>query len=192
MIGAAVGIASSKASSDDQARRQEAAIKIQRQGAKVNFASVLDSSNIMKKANRDQTMNAMLEVLRDGAGKETEVKDALQVGASKLQASNEGLTSGRSKGRAMISLQVEGNKAIQTVESNTTTMLNQITDAQDKITNDINNQLYSAHMELQAILSNRGSTIDGTSKAIMAGVSGAATGASLGTSIDNMKTGGEA
>lgn len=179
IVGAAVGVAGSIAKSNEEAAKQEAAIKINREGGKLKFKAITDSSNIMKAANREQTANAMQEVLRVGAANEEEVAVAVNQGISKMVASGEGLTSGRSKGRAMISLQVEGNKAIQGNTTETSSMLNQLVESQDKITNDINNQLFAAHVELQNILSNRGSSINGTGAAISAGISGAVAAKSL-------------
>lgn len=176
---AGVAVVLSVAESNAEADAQEEAIKANRIGARMAFSATEDSVNIMKAVNREQTVNAMGEQLRVGYANTKKTKIAVDKAISTSLASSEGLTSGRSKGRSMISMYINGSKAIQEADAKTRVTINSLVDNQDKVNNQLNNKLLSAHQELSAILSNTGSKIDGTTKAISAGISGGMAGASL-------------
>jgi len=181
---AAVSIISSVKGQEAEAQQADNMRVLEMAGAKVGFASTENSINIMKSANRENTQNAIGEVLRAGAEKDRRVKEELTVVTSKVQASSEGLTSGRSKGRQMVALQVKGNQAVQDSRSETSNMINQITDAQDKATNDLNNKLFSAHQQMATVLSTPGASYRGNQGEIVsAGISGASAGVSLSSSL---------
>lgn len=185
VVGLAVGgttslsIATSVMGSNAAAETQKNAIKVRRQGARVRFAGLEDSSNLMKAAARESSQNAISEVLRVGMASETGVKEQIQAEASTSLARGEGLTSGNTAGREMVSLYVKGNKALQESKSKTSSYINQIVETQDKVTNDINNKLLQGYQELETILKNQGTSIDGTFRAINAGISGAKAGMSI-------------
>ncbi len=186
MVGmAAVGMISKVSEQKAKAQAADNARVAEMAGAKLSYASSESSANIMKSANREVSGNLIGEALRAGGAQSTDVKAEVDKATSMVQAANEGLTSGRSKGRQMVSLQVKGNKALQDSRTQTASVINQITDAQDKATNDINTQLIAAHQQMATILSTPGATYTGTvGEVVMAGVQGAAGGASMAGSIN--------
>ena len=181
---AAVGIISTVMGNKEAAKAQQAQIRANRLSAKYTFSSTEDSVNIMKAVNREQTTNAVIEVQRAGAAQSKDVQQQVTKVISTSIASSEGLTSGRSKGREMISLQIKGQEAVQASQNETTSAINQLVDQQDKVTNDLNNKLLAAHQDMAAVLSNTGPAITGnTQRVISSGIGGASTGASLGASF---------
>ena len=159
--------------------------------AQLQYSATESSVNLMKNSSREQTGNVIQEALRVGAANDRKVGQQVQQVVSKVVAQSEGLTSGRSKGRQMISLYMKGNEALQESKSKTTSMVNQLADKQDQYTNDLNNKLLSAHQQMASVLTTPGNIYQGNSMAILqAGVQGAATGASLGNSFSSFGGGG--
>lgn len=182
-IAAVVAIGGSIAQSEADADNRDAQIYANRASARAKYASTESSINIMKKVSRESSINAVGEALRAGAASDSKVRSKVQEVASTAASQSEGLTSGRTKGRQMISLYVKGNEALQTNQNKTTSMINQITTKQDEYTNNLNNKLFAAHQDMAAVLAGVGPTIDGTGAAISAGMSGFSSGMSIGSSI---------
>ena len=179
-VSTAMGIGGAVLGNLEAAEAQRKAIKMQRLAAKAGYSSTEDSVNIMKAVAREQTTNAVAETLREGAAQFTDVKQEVQSVTSKAVARGEGLTSGASRGRALITLQIKGQEALSKSKSQTSSQVNQLVDQQDKITNDLNNQLLTAYQDMASVLSNEGAAITGnTSRALSGAMSGAASGASL-------------
>ncbi len=177
---ASVSVISSVMGQSAAAKQADRARTAEMSGARMNFASTENSVNIMKAANRESTIGALGEVARVGAEQNRRVKAEITTVTSTAVASSEGLTSGRSKGRQMVALQVKGNQAVQDSKSETSSMMNQIVEAQDKATNDLNNKLFTAHQQMATVLSTPGATYQGNvGETISAGIGGAAAGASL-------------
>jgi len=171
----------------DRARAQEIA------GASSQYASSEASINMMKAVGREQTQNAILEALRAGEAKNQDVRDKVQEVTSSTIAKSEGLTSGRSAGREMIALQVKGNKALHDSKSDTSKMIIQLTDVQDKKTNELNSKLFNNYMEMATVLTTPGAVYQGSNLEVLSGaISGAATGASLGGAIKSSSRAGAA
>ena len=167
----------------DQARLLEIA------GAQSAYKSQEVATNLMKAVNREQTDNAINEALRAGASKEREVEAEIEKVTSKSLAASEGLTSGRSQGRAMAALQIEGNKALAKTESETTSMINSLVDAKDKAENDMNVQLWNAWEDMATVLTTPSNVYEGNSMDILsAGLGGASTGLSLGSALGGAAT----
>lgn len=153
-------------------------------GAKKIYSATEDSVNIMKAANRESTQNAIQEALRVGMATNVQVKQDITKIASSQAASSEGLTSGRSKGRQMVSLYTKGNKALAESKAQTSSIINQLVDEQDRATNNLNNKLISAHQEMSTILTTPGAIHRSDPLGIInAGISGAASGFSLASAI---------
>jgi len=153
-------------------------------GAKTGFLATQSSVNIMKRANRESSFNAINEALRAGAEQDRIVKAEIEVAGSKLKASSEGLTSGRSVGRQAVSLYVQGNKAVQQSKSQTASVINQITDQQDSMTNELNNRLLTSYQQMTAVLTTPGNIYQGNNGEVLsAGVQGASSGVSLSSAI---------
>ena len=177
---AAVSIGSAISGNLEAAAAQRKQIGLNRLAAKAGYSSTEDSVNIMKAVAREQTTNAVAETLREGAAQFTDVKQEIQSVTSKAVARQEGLTSGASRGRALITLQIKGQEALSKSKSQTASQVNQLVDQQDKITNDLNNKLLTAYQDMASVLSNEGPAITGqTQRVISAGISGASAGASL-------------
>ena len=164
---------------NEENKAKEEAIKAQRKAARLKFSAIEDSTNLMKSANMEASYNAVGEVLRVGSAKSRDTKEAIDTAASTTLAQSEGLTSGRSKGRQMSALYRKGNKELAKVDAKTSSIINQVIDTQDKMTNDLNNRLIGAHQELTAVLANEGTVIDSTVSSIQAGLGGFSMGIDL-------------
>ncbi len=164
----------------EEADRRRAAEML---GAKKAYSSAESSINIMKAATREATANTITDVRRAGAGQHRDVKDKATETESTLMAQSEGLTSGRSKGREMTAQIVDGNKALLSSKSEETSMINKLVDTQDKITNDLNNKLFSSWQQMATVLTTPGATYyqGNVGDVFSAGLSGASAGHSLGS-----------
>ena len=185
--GAALGMASAisgqRAAAKEADRKREAEML----AAKMQYAATESSVNLMKASSREQTTNAVQEALRAGAANSSDVNKQITQVASQAMAQSEGLTSGRSKGRQMVSLYIKGNDALQKTQSQTTSVINQMVDKQDQYTNDLNNKLMSAHQQMANVLTTPGNIYQGSNAAILqAGIQGAQAGASLGSSFGSL------
>ena len=181
---AAVSMASSMfgqkaaAKAADRARAQEMA------GATAQFASSEASINLMKALGRETTLNAINEATRAGAAGNQDVRDKVEQVKSTAQASSEGLTSGRSAGRQMIAIQVEGNKLLQDSKSDTSKMMIQMVDVQNKKNSELNQKLFNNYQEMATVLTTPGAIYQGSVlEVVSAGISGAQAGASLGSAM---------
>ena len=182
-ISMASAIQGQRAAAKEADRKREAEIL----SAQLQYSATESSVNLMKASSREQTANAIQEALRVGADNDREVNSQIQQVASTVMAQSEGLTSGRSRGRQMISLYMKGNDALQNSKSQTTSVINQMVDKQDQQTNDLNNKLLSAHQQMAAVLTTPGNIYRGSDMAVLqAGVQGAATGVSLGASLKEL------
>ena len=180
---AAVSVVSSISSQQANASAADKARAAEMAGASLQYASSENATNIMKAANMEATNNAIQEALRVGAANNQDVRDEVTKATSSMSASNEGLTSGRSQGRQMVSLQIKGNKALNDSKSKTSNMINQLTEAQDKATNDLNNKLFNDYQQMATVLTTPGAVYQGSAmETVAAGVGGAAQGYSIGNS----------
>jgi len=149
-------------------------------GALSQYNSSEASINLMKALGRETTLNAVAEASRAGGAANQDVRDKVQEAKSTTTAKSEGLTSGRSAGRKMIALQVEGNKILQDSKDKTSKMMIQIVDAQDAKTNELNQKLFNNYQEMATVLTTPGAIYQGSPlEVVSAGISGAAAGASL-------------
>jgi hypothetical protein len=195
------GILGGKAAAKEADRRRKAEMA----AAEAQYSAVESSVNLMKAAGREAAYNASLEVLRAEGVQSREIEGDIQEATSTLQSRSEGLTSGRSKGRQMLEVKIKGRQAIERSEQQGADMISQINKAQDKQSNDLNNQLLSAHQELTSVLSTPGeiyhqnvaglvgNTVSSAIKGGMLGyaISGAAGGATT-TTTTGASTGGAA
>jgi len=187
IAGAGISIASSMMGARSRAKAERAAIRAKRKSARLKFSSTESSVNIMKATALESSYNATHEVLREGAARSRETKEVIDEAASTTVARSEGLTSGRSQGRQLVEVYVKGNKALDKVDAQSRSMVNQIVDEQDKITNDLNNKLLSAHQDLSAVLADEGGGTTYTGMdALRAGLSGAQQGYSLGKAYKSL------
>lgn len=178
MVGTSVvsSIFGQRSAAREADRRREAEML----GATMQYAMSEASVNLMKGANREAAGNAIGEMLRAGAAQSNQVKGQIEQATSTLQASNEGITSGRSKGRQMVALQVQGTKAVLESKSKVATSIAQITDQMDKATNELNNKLFSDYNQMAAVLTTPGAIYQGNPMEILqSGISGLQTSASL-------------
>ncbi len=184
LASAGLSMASSFMASRAAKKAADKARKAEMQGAKMQYAYSKNATYIMKAANREATANAVQESLRAGAENNREVKEDIQTASSKMLASSEGLTSGRSQGRQMIALQIEGNKFIQESQNETTSMINKLVDNKDKANNDLNMKLLLDYQQMATVLTTPGAVYQSNPMDILnAGISGAASGASLANAL---------
>ncbi len=178
-IGAGISMVGSMLGTASQVSQRNKQIRAKRKAARFKYGALESSINITKSIDREASLNAVGEVLRVGAEKNRNVEGAIQEVASSQIARQEGITAGRSRGRAMVTTMIKGNKKLQETKNESTNMINNITEQLDKKTHDLNMKLINAHSELTAILSDTGPEIDGTANALAAGISGAAQGAAM-------------
>jgi len=186
---AAVSVVSSIFGANAEAKQKQKAIKAKRRGAKLQYNSLEDSTNIMKGVNREQSANAIAETARAGAENLRQTQGKIDQAASTTASKSEGLTSGRSAGRQMVSVYIQGNKMLQEADNKTTSQITQITEAQDKATNDMNNKLLQAHQEMAAVLADTGASINKTNAVISSGISGFAAGSALNGAFSSSSAG---
>jgi hypothetical protein len=177
--GALLGGITSGMQAKEDAKRQREAIKKNRLAARASYYSTEDSVNLMKAATREATTNAIAEVSRAGKATERELAQSIDKVASSVSASNEGLTSGRSKGRLMVDVFQKGNKMLKEADDNTTSQITRLLEAQDAKTADLNNKLLQTYQEMSAVLANEGPSLNPTNKIISGAIGGAKTGASV-------------
>lgn len=180
VVGMVSSITGARAAAKEADRRRAAEIA----GAKLNYASTEAAANLMKAQNREYTANMLQEALRAGAAQNQDVREGVTRVVSTVLSRDEGLTSGRTKGRQMVDLQIKGNKALLDSKSKTTSVMNQLIEKQDKTTNDLNNKLVSAWQEMSSVLTTPGAIYQQNPlEVVQAGISGAMQGASLGSSM---------
>ena len=158
------------------------AIAIQRNNAVRSYTSTTASVNLMKNNSRESALNAVSEVLRAGAENTREGKKALTRAKGSLQSRSEGLTSGNTSGRAMAEVYSKGSKMLHKLNSNTTTMISQITDKMDSNTNSLNNKQIEAYNKMTSVLQQEHPAAANTTGALL---SGAMKGYQIGTSLSN-------
>ena len=176
----ASGIMGAKAAAKEANRKRAAEMS----SAKYKYSMIEANTNLQKQVLNEQTKNAQIEVLRAGAEQNRDVKKEVDKATSTLQASSEGLTSGRSGGRAMMNLQMKGAQAVHDSKTQASNQISAMVDQKDKMTNDLNSKLLGAHQELSGVLStpsqiyqqNVAALVADTAKA---GMSGAMMGSSL-------------
>lgn len=184
VAGAAIGAASSMFGAKDEAKRIKAQTAANRLASKYKYSATMDSVNLMKAATREAASNAIAEQLRAGAETNREVKAEVERATSTKMAQSEGLTSGRSKGREMVDTMVKGNKLRQQMQNKTTSAVNQIVEAQDAKTNELNNRALASYQEMSAVLANEGPDMGSNVGGFLSGaMSGAASGMSLQNSL---------
>jgi len=183
-IGAGASLWSGIEGAKSAAKEADRKRKAEMQGAILSYSAQQESTNMQKAVIREETANAQVEVLRAGAEQNRDVKKEVDKATSTLQASSEGLTSGRSGGRAMMNLQMKGAQAVQDSKTQASNQISAMVDQKDKMTNDLNSKLLGAHQELSGVLStpsqiyqqNVAALVADTAKA---GMSGAMMGSSL-------------
>ena len=166
-----------------QQKQQAEALRLERIAARHTYSAKENSVNIMKAVGRENSYNATVEILRTGAEDHRETELAIDVAASKVAADNEGLVSGRSKGRQMMNVYVKGNKILRDTDAKSISIINQITSAQDEQTNQLNNELINAHEQLAATLANRGTNFKNNTAVTNAAINGAMSGLKMGMSF---------
>ena len=182
-IGAALGGANAIMQNRAMAKAQREQIMLNRQAAIYAYNSAEDSINLMKSVNRELTQNAIAEQLRAGSENVRQTQQQVQKVASQVGASSEGLTSGKSKGRELASLYIQGNKLLDSVKDNAIMNINKLVDMQDKKTNEFNNYLLKQYQEMSSVLANEGPEIPGNINRVFQGMfQGAQLGANLGSS----------
>jgi len=181
VVMAVVSIVGSLFSSSAAAKKNRQIVEQQRLAAKYQYLAKEASTNMMKGVVRENTYNAIGEVLRVSAVNTRNIEKAIKIEGSKSLASSEGLTSGRTKGREMISLYIKGAEAVNNSESQHSNMISQVITQQDEYTNKLNNDLIVAHDKMANILAARGPSTDFVGSAVVAGIGGAAQGYSMGS-----------
>ena len=191
----ASGIMGAKGAAKEADRKRKAEM----QSAKLKYGMKEANTNLQKQVLNEKTLNAQKEVLRAGAEQNRDVKKEVDKATSTLQASSEGLTSGRSGGRAMMNLQMKGAQAVHDSKTQASNQISAMVDQKDKMTNDLNSKLLGAHQELSGVLSTPGqiyqqnvaALVADTAKAGMSGASmGASTAAAGGANATGMQATG--
>ena len=180
-IGAVTSTAGTYFENKAERERADKARDAEIKRTKMAFNTTQAASTLMKNNSVEAAANMSQEALRAGAAESAKTKQGIQKAESSLVAQSEGLTSGRSKGREMISLEVQARKAMNEVQNETTTMVNRIVDVKDKAQNDINNKEIQAWQEMAMVLTTPGAVVSSPSafQYINSAIGGAKSGASL-------------
>lgn len=101
------------------------------------YAADVDAFIIQNFINEELASNAIAEAERAGGANLREAQVKVQEGASKIAATNEGITGGASKARQLTTFYTQASKAVNTQKDNTTRQIIKIADASDKAKNDI-------------------------------------------------------
>ena len=174
------GIAGAKGAAKEADRKRKAEMRAAHSKYSMKEANV----NLQKAVLREETTNAQAEVLRAGAEQNREVKKEVDKATSTLQADSEGLTSGRSGARHMMQLQMKGAQAVHDSNTMASNQISAMVENKDKMTNELNASLMSAHSELSGVLSTPGQIYQQNVAALVAGtVTAGAQGAMMGASI---------
>lgn len=169
-------------------KAEEKKIKALKTTALRQYASTEDAANIMKGAARSSAIDSVGEILRVGGAETRDTLIEIQKARSTSMAQTEGLTSGISKGRSARAFEIKANKILSQVKSKETSEISKILDAKDKVQNDLNNKLISAHNELQTTLAQKLPKADLVSDLLSVGTA-AMSGYSAGTSIEGTEFG---
>jgi vacuolar-type H+-ATPase subunit E/Vma4 len=186
--GAALGGLLGGRSARKQAEAQAEALRLKKEAALMAYKSAESSVNIMKAAVREETQNAVGEALRAGSENVRQTAQAIKKGSGTLQASQEGLASGQTKAREMATFYVKGNKVMDQVKDQTTGAINQLISEQDKMTNELNNQLLKSYQDMSAVLAQRTPEVDYLGATLGGALKGAQIGMSLGSGFGAMSS----
>ncbi len=184
----ASGIMGAKGAAKEADRKRQAEMD----AAKYKYSAKESATNLQKAVLNEQTRNAQIEVLRAGAEQNREVKKEVDKATSTLQADSEGLTSGRSGARHMMQLQMKGAQAVHDSNTMASNQISAMVENKDKMTNELNASLMSAHSELSGVLSTPGQIYQQNVAALVSGtvnsgVQGASAGVSMGSALGMYK-----
>lgn len=155
--------------------------------AKYQYSSQEHQANVAKAQAREAGINNIAEVLRAGAEQDRAVQLAVKTEAGKSLASSEGLTSGRTKGRDLATMYVKGNKVASKASSEVKSMIGQISDNVDKVSNEANVKLINAYQQYVSVLTQPGATFQSSIGGTIGAIGqGAALGASIGSSFGSL------
>lgn len=189
IVGGLLGQSQAEKEAEERRAREEAAIRAERKSARYSYSATEDSVNLMKAIDRENAINAVAEVDRSYASDQRGIKEQTKKAAGSVANSgSDGLASGNSRGRQMVSMYSKANKAMNKSKSEQKSMVSKISDDYDKRQNDLNNKLISSYQNMSAVLADEGvSSVGSTAGAWTGGaISGMNTGLSLGNSYTDM------
>ncbi len=174
------GIEGAKAAAKEADRKRKAEMN----AAKYQYAAKEAAVNLQKAVLGEQTLNAQVEVLRAGAEQNRTVKKEVQKATSTLQASSEGLTSGKSGARQMMVLQQKGAQAVHDSKTQASNQIAQMAENKDKLNNKLNADLMSSYAQMVGVLSTPGQVYQQNVAELMSNTVGAGIkGGSMGMSL---------
>lgn len=188
-VGAGMSIVGGVASAEQQHEAEVAEatrIRNMKEAAKMKYSGVEESGNMMKMAGRDYTKSMIAEVSRVSNANLTDTKNSIQEARSTSIANTEGITAGISKAKEQMSLEIQANKAVNTVKEHKTALISQLIEENDKRTNDINNKIVAEKNNMDATMAYKAITASTTSKllnVVNGGMQGFQSGYSLGTAF---------
>jgi len=164
--GVAVGVVSlvvSVGSGINNARKAETAARDEantnRYAAMVEYARQVNTASLQRRANEETATNAVQEVHRAGGAQQRELEGQIDSVVSTTHAQSEGLTSGNTKGREMISIYRKSNKVLQKSNNQKSTSIIAIMDQKNQNLNKINmGQLQAGEDAMAAMLTGQRST----------------------------------
>lgn len=151
-IGAAVGSGLGILSKMEEDNQKKQALAQFKKASRIEYASIKDSTILMKDAVDRATLEYAQEVSRDAGATQRDLLNDIQVQRSKMLASNEGITAGLSKAREAMVFEVKASQVENKLQQDTTSAIGRVIDNRQKLQNQLNNQLLQAHRTLQANL----------------------------------------
>ena len=187
LIGGAIGGLNAIGQNKAMAEAQQEQIELQRLSSIYKYKATEDSINMMKSLNREATENAIREAMRAGTENIRQAQAKVTSAEGKLQASQEGLASGASKGRELATMYVQGNKLLDQTKDATTSQINKLITTKDMKQNELNNQLLKSYQEMSAVLANEGPVLPGQANRVVSGIFGGATsGLMIGSGLNTL------
>ena len=184
LIGGAIGGLNAIGQNRAIAEAQREQIELNRLASIYKYKATESSVNMMKALNREATENAIREALRAGTENVRQTQTAISKAEGSLQAQQEGLASGASKGRELATMYIKGNKVLDQTKDSTVSQINKLVTTKDLKQNELNNQLLKSYQEMSAVLADEGPEIPGMFNNFVSGLTrGAVSGLAIGNSI---------
>ena len=177
-VGAIAGGIGYALDSKEKAERADEIREAEMLAATYQYKAQEYQANFTKQLALEDAINNVAEIERAGAEQGRQTALAVDTAASKKSASNEGLASGNTRGRDLATMYVKGSKAVNKASDQVKSMVGQVSDNLDKVSNQTNMELFNAYNQYVAVLTQPGPgyspTIGGLFSAMGQGASGGA------------------
>lgn len=180
--GAALSMYSSYRNEKENFIAKQQALAEEKAAAMADFAFLSESLALTKKRAGIDAGETIDRITLTGGSDLREAKLDARSQMHSLAAQSEGLTSGISQAKVMIANNIQMQKQLYQLQTESVSMISSVLDKHTQTVNEINNQKNSAFRELQGVLAKttpRASSSSRMLSMLSSGVSGAQSGASL-------------